>query len=305
MKNVLLATTALIATAGMAAADVSFSGYARSGFMWTDASGDVTVRSRLRIQADMSTETDSGITLKARQRFQTEENATGNGGNGMRFSIITGGLTINLGNINGAIESAPNLYLGTKSGGIGLEGNAWGNIATNTALGDWAWTAYSSGGAGATDGIELIYSMNGITFQAHSNNHNNSAAASTGFGINGTFSGYTVGLAYESDDNDNSLTYATIGGSFGNVNVALNYAKAEAGAAEATKMVLQGNAKVGAGTTLFAYIAQEDLKGGADIDNSFGLSVSHDLGGGASLEAGYEDRRGAGATVSAGVIFSF
>jgi outer membrane protein OmpU len=304
MKNVLLATTALIATAGMAAAEVNFSGYARSGFLWTDASGDVTVRSRLRIQADMSTETDSGITLKARQRFQTEENATGNGGNGMRFSIITGGLTINLGNINGAIESAPNLYLGTKSGGIGLEGNAWGNIATNTALGDWVWTAYSSGGAGATDGIELVYSMNGITFHVHSNNHN-AATASTGFGINGSFSGYTVGVAYESDDLDNSLTYATIGGSFGDVNVALNYAKAEAGAAEATKMVLQGNTKVGAGTTLFAYIAQEDLVGGADIDNSYGLSISHNLGGGASLEAGYEDRRGAGATLSAGVFFSF
>lgn len=304
MKNVLLATTALIATAGMAAADVNFSGYARSGFLWTDATGDVTVRSRLRIQADMSTETDSGITLKARQRFQTEENGTGNGGNGMRFSIITGGLTINLGNINGAIESAPNLYLGTKSGGIGLEGNAWGNVATNTALGDWTWTAYSSGGAGATDGIELVYSMNGITFHVHSNNHN-AATASTGFGINGSFSGYTVGVAYESDDNDNRLTYATIGGSFGDVNVALNYAKAEFGAAEASKLVLQGNTKVGAGTTLFAYIAQEDLVGGADIDNSYGLSVSHDLGGGASLEAGYEDRRGAGATLSAGVFFSF
>jgi outer membrane protein OmpU len=303
MKNVLLATTALIATAGMAAADVNFSGYARSGFLWTDASGDVTVRSRLRIQADMSAETDSGIKFAARQRFQTEEGGTMTG-NGMRFTISTGGLTIGLGNIGGAVEFSPNLYLGTKSGGIGLEGNAWGNIATNTALGDWSWTAYSSGGAGAADGIEVMYSMNGVNFHVSSAGHN-SGNTRTAFAINGTFSGMTVGVASESDEADNSLTYATVGGSFGNANIALNYAKAEAGAASATKMVLQGNTKVGAGTTLFGYIAQEDLEGGADIDNSYGISVSHDLGGGASLEAGYEDRRGAGATVSAGVFFSF
>jgi outer membrane protein OmpU len=301
MKNVLLATTALIATAGMAAAEVNFSGYARSGLNWVDG-GDITVRSRLRIQADMSTVTDSGIKLAARQRFQTEENGTATG-NGMRFTISTGGLTIGLGNIGGAVEFSPNLYLGTKSGGIGLEGNAWGNVATNTAIGDWTWTAYSSGGAGATDGLELMYSMNGVNFHVSSADHNGNQA--TAFALNGSFSGITAGVAMESDDNNFSLTYATIGGSIGDANVALNYAKADNGANEATKMVLQGNAKVGAATTIFGYIASEDQTVGGAIDNSYGVSVSHGLGGGASIEAGYENRRGAGATVSAGVFFSF
>ena len=153
MKKILFATTALVATASVAAADVSFSGYARFGLSYNDGTGEVTNASRFRIQADVSTETDSGLTLNARQRFQTEENSTG-GLNGVRFGASMGAVSVNLGNINGVIESAPNLYMSTKSAGVGLEGNGFESLAVNTAAGARGCTAYSSGGAGATGGVE-------------------------------------------------------------------------------------------------------------------------------------------------------
>ncbi len=175
MKNLLIATTALVATAGVAVADVKISGYARFGALYNDSAApgadDVNTASRLRLQFDVTTETDGGLTLGVRQRFQTEENAANAGGNQARFFASAGGLTIAMGNILGVIESAPNLYLPTKSAGVGLEGNGFAILATNfdtqAAAGLTAAQCsagpptQSAGAANARDGVEVIYSMNG------------------------------------------------------------------------------------------------------------------------------------------------
>ena len=53
MKKVLFATTALVATAGVAAADVTFSGYGRFGVIYADNEGgddETSITSRLRLQ---------------------------------------------------------------------------------------------------------------------------------------------------------------------------------------------------------------------------------------------------------------
>ncbi|MGA0922876.1 MAG: porin, partial [Lutimaribacter sp.] len=67
MKKILIATTALVATAGVAAAEVNFSGYARFGMQYTSIDATDTtstdVVSRARIQADASTTTDAGLGL--------------------------------------------------------------------------------------------------------------------------------------------------------------------------------------------------------------------------------------------------
>ena len=104
MKKVLFATTALIATASVAAADVRLSGYGRFGLDYNDANdravngiSKTTITSRLRLQFDMSTETDSGVVLGARFRAQAESRDNTPGGaffNGARFFAKAGGLEI-------------------------------------------------------------------------------------------------------------------------------------------------------------------------------------------------------------------
>ncbi|NBV60649.1 MAG: porin [Rhodobacteraceae bacterium] len=96
-----------------------------AGTAATAAVADSTdVASRVRFQLDASTTTDAGIGLNVRQRIQTEENGT-NDTNGARFGLTYNGLSLNVGNINGVIESTPNLYMNTNSAGVGLEGNGF------------------------------------------------------------------------------------------------------------------------------------------------------------------------------------
>jgi outer membrane protein OmpU len=300
MKNLLIATTALVATAGVAVADVKVSGYARFGAVYNDSAAAGTdstnTASRLRLQFSASTETDGGLTLGMSQRFQAEENKANAGGNGVRFTATTGGLTIAVGNIGGAVEFAPGLYMSTKSAGVGLEGNAWGNLATNTASngGAFGWTAYNSGGAGAQDGVEVLYSMNGMGLHVHSTD------TSYGIGANYKFGDITAAVAYEEFDNGNTYTFASVGGKVGAGNVVLSGAETEIGGVSAQKIVLQGGYNMNDAAYVYGFVATED-----NVDEAFGAGVSYALGGGASVEAGWEHTVAGANLVSAGIFFSF
>ncbi|MDX5383407.1 MAG: porin, partial [Rhodobacterales bacterium] len=281
--NLLIATTALVATAGVAVADVKISGYARFGAMYDDgvAAGadEFNTRSRLRLQFDATTETDGGLTLGARQRFQTEENLSdtdGTGGNAVRFFATTGGLTVAMGNILGVIEAAPNLYLPTKSAGVGLEGNGFRSLATNTVSngGRFAWTAYDSEGAGATDGVEVIYSMNGIGLHVHSTDD------SYGVGANYKFADYTAAVAYEEFDNNDSVLFASVGGKFAGFDAALSYADTSFGGVSAEKFSLRGGYQANDALYVYGFASTENNSAG----EAFGLGASYGLGGGASIE---------------------
>lgn len=303
MKNIILATTALVATAGLAAADVSISGYGRFGAVYSNNADDVNTASRLRLQFDVSAETDSGIVFGARQRYQTEENGTGNGGNGARFYMTTNGFTLAMGNILGVIEGAPNLYLPTASAGVGLEGNGFYSLAANTASNNmrFAWTAYDSAGAGAQEGVEVLYSMNG--FGAHIHSTDNGAVESVGIGANYTFSGYTVALAYEDFDNGADILFASVGGKIGAINASLAYATTEnAAGVDADKVSIKGAYDFGTGLTMYGFVASEDV-----VDESYGLGASYDLGGGVSLEGGITktDDSVDDTIVSLGAFFKF
>jgi outer membrane protein OmpU len=292
MKKILIATTALVATAGVAAADVNLSGYARFGMQFTEglagAADDTSVVSRFRLQADVKTTTDAGIGLNARQRFQTEEGATGNGGNGVRFGVTYSGLAINFGNINGVIESAPNLYMSTNSAGIGLEGQSWSNLAVNNAGGAFDWTAYSSGGAGA-NGVEVIYSANGLGLHVHDRD------GSTGYGANYTINNITLAAAREDFDNGDEISFASAGVALGMGKVALSWGENSG----VTKTVLAAGYNMAPGANIHAFIGNEDA------GDSYGVGVNYSLGGGASFDAGVDANAAGQTRVSAGIFFTF
>jgi outer membrane protein OmpU len=334
MKNLLIATTALVATAGVAVADVKVSGYARFGAVYNDGAApgadEVNTASRLRLQFDATTETDGGLTLGVRQRFQAEENGANAGGNQARFFASTGGLTIAMGNILGVIESAPNLYLPTKSAGMGLEGNGFSSLAANFdtagqagfASGFFTWTAYQSAGTlNGTDGVEVIYSMNGLGLHAHSTD------TTYGLGANYKFGDYTVAVAYEewtdgAKDGDNIL-FASIGGKWGAFDAALSYAQGEVTSVnlagtpavaipggpvswEAEKVSLRAGYTANDALYVYGFVTSEDNNvAGVDVDETFGLGASYALGGGASVEGGWTQNASGDNIVSAGIFFSF
>ena len=286
------ATVLAAANAAVTAAAAAIA--ASAGTPATAAVADSTdVASRVRFQLDASTTTDAGIGLNVRQRIQTEENGT-NDTNGARFGLTYNGLSLNVGNINGVIESTPNLYMNTNSAGVGLEGNGFHSLATNTAAGSFGWTAYSSGGAGATNGVEVIYSMSGIRLHAHS------TETSSALGASYTMGDITVAAGKEEFDGGASITLVTAGMNFSNGWVALAWGENETAAGVKTdKTALKGGVNLASGTSVYGFAATE--KAG----DALGVGVSYDLGGGAAFDAGYTKTTADRGILPAGIFFTF
>ena len=293
MKKVLFATTALVATAGVAAADVTFGGYGRFGILYVDpdvpgvdSSTDIT--SRFRLQIDATAESDAGVTFGARVRIQQDE---GNRGmtNGARFFARSGGLEVGVGNIFGALEFMPGMY----PIDLGLTGLGYDYTAYN-----FRGDAYSSGGLGASgsNGVEVLYSMGDFSVHVSASDTSDRLAAHVAY----TWNGWTFALGGQDSDNaaDTELA-ASIGGSIGPVDMTLAYADNGTGG---DHVVLAGRFDVGAATNVEVYYADADSF--AD-DDSYGIDFNHDLGGGTSLRGGIA-KLGSGNTVAdLGVRFNF
>ncbi|MGD9864458.1 MAG: porin [Pseudodonghicola sp.] len=348
MKKVLFATTALIATASMAAAEVRISGYGRFGLDYNEANGrtaadvnipgggtlgasETNITSRLRLQFDMSTETDGGVVLGARFRAQASSanNAPGTAAfNGARFYATYGGFTLGVGNIIGAVENMPGLYLETRSAGLGIDGAGFQSLVTNVngavsnglALRETSnWDAYSSAGAGA-NGIEVLYTTGGFTGHiSYSNDNGPVSVDRTAAMVSYTFGDWTAALAAQSSDIAwEDKTVVSIAGDLGQFGVRLAYADNDGIA----KWGLYGNMDIGTASNILIFVTDEDAVSAADVvagrgDNrdtagfegsegtGYGIHYSYDLGGGASFEAGASQTSWDNTRVQAGVYFSF
>jgi outer membrane protein OmpU len=324
MKKVLFATTALIATAGMAAADVRLSGYGRFGLDYNSANervagrSETNITSRLRLQFDMSTEADSGVGFNARFRAQAESRDGTAGGavfNGARFGVTYGGLTVNVGNIIGAVENAPGLYTtGTRSAGTGIDGMGFHSLAIKSRTGTpFNWDAYSSAGVG-TNGIEALYSAGGFTGHVSYSQRNGGVVLGTAGGedrsglmVTYSFSDYYVTAAAQSSSlAANDITFVAAGGDFGAFGAKVAYGSTDA----ADSVTLEGNMDIGAASNLLVWVNSTDVAGvvtAADTADgtSFGINYQYDLGGGATFVAGYVDEADDDNQFQAGVYFSF
>lgn len=349
MKKVLFATTALVATASVAAADVRISGYGRFGLDYNDSHStdqnsadfdgisETTLTSRLRLQFDMSAETDQGVAFGARFRAQAESrDNTPNGAtfNGARFFVTSGGFTLGVGNIIGAIENTPGTYLETRTAGTGIDGAGFVSHVGNVNGEYFNWDAYSSAGTGV-NGVEVLYSAGG--FNGHvSYSERNDSITTTGTGTTATttvtdgINRAAISLAYTWNDWTAALAYQdssadwedkgifAVYGDIGPVGVRFAYADNDG----IGKYGLYGNMDIGAASNILLWVTQEDDVSQADVDNgrndnrdangvegsegtSYGIHYSYDLGGGVSFEAGARESSDDNTTVQAGVYFSF
>ncbi|WP_109310662.1 porin [Ruegeria sp. AU67] len=328
MKKVLFASTALIATASVAAADVKFSGYGRFGigyyedrtgdvpnFTVDQATGEVTrdgdaevdtdntiLVSRFRLNIDGTAETDGGVEFSARVRLQADENADNGeansaGLNGARFSVIYGGLRVDAGNVAGSFDNLANYY-GNEPGLESFIGQYSGV--------DYSFLGYSSTGSGS-NAVFFQYAVGDFAFGA---SYDQATVALDGvpqdadrWDISATYSfaNVTAALAYgqtkanvNSASEKQSLTVLTLGAEFGDFSGTLFVADDDVVNADrnGTAYGLSLAYNLGAATTLTAAYGD----GSADDDlQQYGIGVKYDLGGGASLRGGLgQEKRGDG-----------
>lgn len=303
MKRLLFATTALVATAGMAAAEVKLSGAARFGLGYhedraenvaSDPTSDVSdtiLVSRFRLNIDVEAESDGGTQFGGRVRLQAEENtSTGEadtaGLNGANFFVEHGGLHVAVGNIGGAIDNLPNYY--GKEPGLEAIVNQYSGI-------NYSNFGYSSAGQGV-NGVFFKYAVGNFAFQAgydQSDARNAPTATSrpgeltTGdrwdVSLAYTFNNITAAIGHAQNDIDQSLTVLTLGGEFGDFAGSVLVADDDVGGvSDGTAFGVSGEYTFGAAALTFAY---GDGSGDNDTRN-IGIGASYDLGGSVKLVGG-------------------
>ena len=300
MKKVLFATTALVATAGVAAADVTFGGYGRFGVLYMEnvsGTDETNVTSRLRLQIDMSAESDMGVSIGARARINQDNGGSGTGINGVRFFAKSGGLEVGVGNIYGALEFMPGMY----PIDLGLTGLGYDYTAYN-----FRGDAYSSGGAGASqdNGVEVMYSMGDLSMHVSASDVNDRVAAHVAYKTNGFT--FAAGVQDSNDASDTEFALS-VGGNVGVADVVLAYAKNGddnniiGAGGNGDHIVLAAKFDVGAATNVEVYVANADYF----ADTSYGVDFNHNLGGGTSLRGGVASRGNGLVRADLGVRFNF
>ncbi|MGY6697083.1 MAG: porin, partial [Roseinatronobacter sp.] len=209
MKKLLLATTALTLSAGVAAADVALSGNARMGVVYDGE--DFGFNSRLRVQFTLSGETDGGLAFGGSIRA---DNADGAGGG----NVDTGGMTqgsvfisgefgrLSMGDVAGAAE-----FIAGDLAGVGVTGLRFLNENTFLSNADRAAARYD-------------YSIEGFTFALSADEPRASDTYAVAVGY--TFEGFGAGVGYEHAGSGLNHIIGYASASFEGVNIKATYGRA-------------------------------------------------------------------------------
>lgn len=349
MKKALLATTALVLSAGVATADVTISGYGRTGIIYYENSGlvesgdnETRVVSRLRMNLDASTETDSGVEFGARFRLQWDQGdglsrTLGAVDDGDALGVINGvlgsrgtsastnagklwisaqGLTVEIGNVDTAMDNAGLIYateLGAFDRSVGFS-DVTGNFF-----------AYSAGPYSLQQvdrvGVAAIYSFGDLTVRASYIDPDQSGVMDV-LGVDAVEKELSLAVDYTWDSRLELSAAAAFNGAgvdnndifflgaryavLDNARVGLNYMDAD-DSGDGKTVALYGDYTLADGlTNLEAYVAHNDPVSGAtnETDTAFGIGVNYDLGGarlGASIQRDYDKD----VTADMGVRFNF
>lgn len=302
MKKVLFATSALVASAGFAAADVSLSGYAEMGVTGGSGATQTQFHQDVDVTFSMSGTTDNGLTFGT--SVDLDENASGVGTDDAGVAAFISGSfgTLTMGDTDGGFDWAM-AEVPTGSGSIadnesshagfngnsGLDGTHDGQILRyNHSMGDLAFAVSIEldDTAGATEGDSII-----------------------GFGIRYNLGDLGIGLGYQTGQdtgaaprNDLTVMGISLSYSMGDLSLGANYSVLEeTGELDATHMAIGMSYTMDAITVGFNWGENEQ---GASSATGWGISAGYDLGGGASLKLGYGDTTDDGTGVSGNSTWS-
>ncbi len=302
MKKLLIATTALVATAGVAAAEVAVSGDGRMGVVYNGE--DLNFTSRVRVAFDLSGETDGGLRFggwfRVHEAGTTASGMTGAANGSRGYVFIEGAFgRLEMGDTVGAAEAV----LGDLPS-VGL-----------TGLNDYSDLPYITGDQTLTDVNNPValytYATGGLTF-ALSLNDGRQGQTSTpdtqeyAVGVKYAFGDYSVSLAYEVSDPVAGASSKSLwlGGeaTFGTTTVKA-YIADGSGAISGQKSYGLGVSSTFDAVTVNAFARRDDVVG--TKTDFYGIGAEYSLGGGATLAGGIAKATGVDTVADFGIKFSF
>ncbi|MFY0659169.1 MAG: porin [Shimia sp.] len=306
MKKILFASTALVATAGVAAAELTWSGSGRLGVVYTEGASQETVLDhRFRLTVNGVTETDGGVKFEGRIRWQADDGISGGnvngagatgGAGGAGFAVSTGGLRVDVGHVSDVFDSGDVVSWGGN--GVGYTGFL--DQAAN-------FTGFDKkgfgNGAAASQTIKALYTISDFTVNAsYTLNDTTIAGADESWQIGAgyNFGAHRVGAMYGDDKASGKQWAIGADGSFGDFSYAALVGDNDT--VNKTMYGLSGAYAVSAAGSITGYVSGGGL---AANDTSYGIGYSHSLGGGVSLATGVAKAPGGNTIADAGVTFSF
>jgi outer membrane protein OmpU len=290
MKTLLLASTALVATAGIAAADVAITGYAEIGIIGGDAYTDSRTQYHTDIDVtfSMTGESDGGLSFGA--KVDLDENGAFNNTTqgGETYFLSYGGLRLDMGDTDSAYDAAMQE--------VALAG---------ASIADDETTHAGYNGNSGMDGIHggqiarVSYSASGLTVGvsaavADSDAGNDNPALAIGAAYTADMGGtsVTVGGGYiTQEDNADMLGISVKAAMAGGFSVGVNFSEmdyAAAGLENQTHMAIGVGYSMDALSIGLNYGVYNDHAGvDGDEDSGFGVAATYDLGGGLAAHFGY------------------
>ena len=266
MKKVLFATTALIATAGVASADITITGSANMGLNYLeDRARETQVENEIDFNIVATGTSDNGIAfgasvdLDASEVNQVDGTDVGTGANDPEVFITYNGLTVTMGAVGAADDTGGSADVGFD--GIGVD-------SEQTATGD--------------HDVALAYSMNGVSLNLSFGNDSGDMAAA----ISGSIAGVDATFTYGEEDAVKTVTSLTLGFDFAGLGVTAYVDQADfdaAGTADIDGTGFDISYTMGAVTYTVAW---SDTDAAADVDADYGIGASVALGGGLNFVAG-------------------
>lgn len=275
MKKILFASTALVATAGVAAAEISFGGSANFGIAdWDDGNGTI-VKNEVDFDIKGSGETDGGLKFGASLDIDGAFN-NGNGAESGNEAMVDdpevyiemGGLKLTVGPVGAANDNEGLADIGFDGLGVDdvaeVSGNGSADVLVNYSFGDIA-VAASADSSGNDWAIGATGSFGDISFAA-------------GYGEAGGQDEYNLHVGYTA----------------GAISVGVQYSEDNETGYGFDVAYTQGD------LTVTAVYAKNDTTGA----DAYGVGASYSLGGGASIAGGFADVNGA-SRYDLGMTFSF
>ena len=303
MKKILFASTALVLSAGVAAAEVTVGGDGRMGVVYGETptnENEFSFNSRIRISFTATGETDTGLAF---------------GGSIRADNAAPGSITATITDANGLSPGdvgfdPTTVQIANESSGGGVNGLA-GSVFVSGAfgklsMGDVDSAAQAAVGQVSGVGYTGIGDLNEISYIG--------VPLDESALYEGTFGGFTVYGSIDQISDDSTAVSIAAGYEFAGVAVALGYEDVE----DLGDHIVVGASGTFAGATLKAVYGHFDVDGGGDIDQfaisadytfgattvtgfvqgddtdgidddtdlNYGIGAAYDLGGGAVLKGG-------------------